>query len=350
MRAQLLGLLVVGLVGGLLAGCGGSDDRSADPEPSPMPSPTAIPDRLAIDADDTNVHPRQVLALVPADAEALTLSNFDQTRDRFGNPDLTSDSPVSERTAFAERARTDAPLFTDGLFADNASLFWLDYGFTQDDVDWEARFTGPDGPGYVLSFRPGQDMEEVRRAVADRAGPLDADARLLADQRLLVSGIAAEGEPVLASRPEIPPLLEADVEAAYLRTSCIPLEEALGPEAGSAEQQQLLDAYDVTALRPLGPFAVNFLDGIGTARLSPERPGDERPDLHDRVGLIDPWPDTGTLTWAEGFRGLPVADPSTGRVGLQVKNPRGAASLVLDDHLPFAVCNEVTPVPEPTGP
>ena len=35
------------------------------------------------------------------------------------------------------------------LRADNTELM-LDYGFTQDDVDWEAHFTGPEGNGFVL--------------------------------------------------------------------------------------------------------------------------------------------------------------------------------------------------------
>ncbi len=47
------------------------------------------------------------------------------------------------------------------------SELMLDHGFTQDDVDWEAHFTGPDGNGYVLAFRPDLDMAGVASAVAD---------------------------------------------------------------------------------------------------------------------------------------------------------------------------------------
>ena len=45
-------------------------------------------------------------------------------------------------------------------------------GFTQDDVDWEARFTGDDGPGFVIGLRPDLPLDGVRRAVADGVGPL----------------------------------------------------------------------------------------------------------------------------------------------------------------------------------
>ena len=78
------------------------------------------------------------------------------------------------------------------LRADN-SEFLLDYGFTQDDVDWEAHFTGPDGNGYVLAFRPDLDLAAVSRAVEAGAGPLDG-ARVIAEDHLVVAGTAEDGE------------------------------------------------------------------------------------------------------------------------------------------------------------
>ena len=42
-------------------------------------------------------------------------------------------------------------------------------------------------------------------------------------------------------------------------------------------------------------------------------------------------------------------DPSTGRIGYTVVAPVPAATATLTDLLPFAVCNEVLPMEEPTG-
>jgi hypothetical protein len=44
-----------------------------------------------------------------------------------------------------------------------------------------------------------------------------------------------------------------------------------------------------------------------------------------------------------------VGDPGTGRIGYDVPRPGAAAALTLLEELPFAVCNEVSPVAEPTG-
>ena len=42
-------------------------------------------------------------------------------------------------------------------------------------------------------------------------------------------------------------------------------------------------------------------------------------------------------------------DPSTGRIGYTGSSPVPAATATLTDLLPFAVCNEVLPMEEPTG-
>ncbi|WP_067430159.1 hypothetical protein [Nocardioides jensenii] len=330
------------LVVGLATGCG-SDDKHKDDPKAEQTTPTAIPEDLQPPEHKAVRDPRLVLALVPADAEILTITDYDAIRADLGMEDLTSHSLMTDRTAFWEQADRESVMLTDGLLREEHSRLWLDYGFTQDDVDWEARFTGPDGPGFVLGFRPDQDMAEVGKAVKDDVAPLK-DARVEADQHLLVSGIAEEGDPVWASDPLLPELVDADAESTYLRRSCIPVNDALGVDATYEDQEALESAFDVTNLMPLEAFSVNVTDQVATARTDVDRT-----DLHDRADLIDVWPETGTITWRDAFEGLVVADPSTGRIGFKVRNPVAAANLVLGDHLPFAICNELTPLDEPTG-
>ncbi|KRF20537.1 hypothetical protein ASG90_18295 [Nocardioides sp. Soil797] len=326
-------------MGPALTGCEGD----AEPKEQAEPTLTAIPKNLQI-PDDKAVHdPRRVLALVPASADTLTLTDYDEIRDRLGYQDFTSDDLVTDRTAFWERADKDAVMLTDGLLRDQHSRLWLDYGFTQDDVDWEARFTGPDGPGYVLGFRPDQDMAEVAKAVKDDVAPLE-DATVLEEQHLVVSGIADEGDPVWAFDPTLTDLPAVGVESSYVHRGCIPVKDALGPDADFEDQDALTSKYDVRGLMPLDAFSVNFDDATATARTDRDRV-----DLLARKDLIDIWPETGSITWKDAFEGMPVADPSTGRIGWHVRNPVAAANLVLTDHLPFAVCNELVPFEEPTG-
>lgn len=328
-------LLVVGL-----AAC---SEETPAPQVVAEPTSAPVPTDLEVIATEPLPDPRQALALVPADATEVTLTDWAQVRDHMGFPDLTGDGLVTDRIAFWERARREVALLTDGLFREQESRLFLDHDLTQADVVWEVRFRTPDGPGYVLSFRRGFDMARVRRAVADEATGLGG-ATVLAEQRLLVRGIADEGEPVLASVPGVVDLLAEGAESTYLRTGCVPSNEALGPDATVDDLDAVLATYDIRYLRPLTAFAVHFDGPVATARL-----GADRPDLHDRADLVDAWPETEPINWGDGFRGLTVADPATGRIGLQVRNPVAAASLVLTGRLPFAVCNEVEPLDEPTG-
>ena len=248
---------------------------------------------------------------------------------------------MSDRSAFWERAATQAPLLTDGLLRDDTSELMLDHGFTEDDVDWEARFTGPDGSGYVLAFRPGQDMAAVARAVAARVGPLGG-ATVLREDHLVVSGTAADGARSWATDPAVVPLVGGPAEATYVRRGCVPLADALGPDASADDQDRVLARHDVTGLDDLDAFAVSFGDHLATARL-----GTGRTDLFDRMDLGTGWPG-GSPGFADGFTEA-VGDPTTGRIGYDVPRPAVAARLTLLETLPFGVCNEVTPIPRPTG-
>lgn len=329
-------LLLVAL---LLAGCGGTPDGTAR-RAEPTSTPT-IPAGLDLPSEGPLTDPRQVLALVPASAEFVTITDFDLIRARLGVPDLTSADLMTDRTEFWQRAEQEAVLLTDGLLREDNSVFELDHGFTQDDVDLEVHFAGPDGAGWVLGLRPDLDLDRVR-------GALDEDAlagsRLLAGSHLVVKGTASGEEPVWAQDPALAELSEDGAETTYLRKGCVPVQTALGPDATYDDQAALVAAEDPTYLRPLEGFALQFGDLVATARLGPGRI-----DLHQRADLVDVWPATGTPGFADGFDGSPVADPGTGRIGLRVADPVVAATLTLTELLPFAVCNEVVPFEEPTG-
>jgi hypothetical protein len=70
-----------------------------------------------------------------------------------------------------------------------------------------------------------------------------------------------------------------------------------------------------------------------------------REDLFTRLDIGRDWP---VDDFPATFR-TPVADPTTGRIGYDLPRPPAAAALTLLEELPFALCNEITPIPEPTG-
>ncbi len=336
--AALAAVLVVALIGFSL---GARDDETRGSGARPAPSPTAS---VAPLTPDVALRPDvAALALVPADAEYVTITDLDAIRARLGVPDLTSEDLMTDRQAFWDRAEREAVLLTDGLLRDDASELWLDHDLGEDDVDWEARFTGPSGAGYVLAFRPDQDMAKVQRAVDAGVGPLDG-ATVWPDLHLLVQGVADEGDPVWASDPDLVGLVAAAAETTYLRRGCIPMDEALGTDATIEDQDAVLAQHDPTGFESLSVVAISYGDDVATAWFAPGRD-----DLFDRAALLEDWPTTGSIGWSDGFTGTPAVDPSTGRIGLQVTNPVAAANLTLSDILPFGLCNEVTPIAEPTG-
>lgn len=320
----------------VLAGC----SAPARP-PAAEPSPTEIPASLEL-PDHPTGQAWRALALVPAEATVVTLTDFDAIRARFGVPDLTSDDLMADRSVFWERTRAEAVLFTDGLLTDEHSRFWLDHGFTEDDVDWEVRFQGPAGAGYVVSFRPGLPMQRVQRALGEKAL---AGASVMAKEHLLVKGIAEDGDPVWASDPALPDLTDDGAESAYLRRGCIPVRTALGDDATAEDQGKLIGELDPRNLEELTAFSVSFGDGLATARL-----GAGRGDLIARGEITEAWPRVATaMGFADGFRGDVLNDPSTGRIGLRPRAPQAAAAVTMADLLPFAICDAIEPWEEPTG-
>ena len=305
--------------------------RVAEPSPT-LPVPDELPDGSAVE---------QALTVVPLDADVVTVTDWDAIRARFGVPDLTSADLMSDRTAFWAQAEQEAVLLTDGLLlADNSELM-LDHGFTQDDVDWEVRWTGPDGAGYALRMRPDLDMAAVLNAVDAQVGEL-AGATVDADQHLVTEG-TIDGL-VWASDPMLVDLAEAPEETTYLHRGCLPFNEALGPDASFEDQDALLAEHAITDLDVLDAFAITYGDAVGTAWL-----GAERDDLFERGDLVRDWPVTRSIGPLDAYAAEPAVEPVSGRLGFQVESPRAAAVLTLTGQLPFAVCNEVVPLDEPTG-
>lgn len=337
----LLAALVVLFVALTLAFTRGGDETPAPDADGTTPSPTRV---AAADLDPDATPLEAALTLIPADAQVATVTDLDALRARFGVPDLTSDDLMTDRFTFWERARTDAVLLTDGLLRADNSLFELDHGFTEDDVDWEARWTGPAGAGWALAFRPDQPMEEVQGAV-DEVELLEGAE---VNGRLLTLGAAPTPRESWAASAVVTAALgdaaDERAESTYLRQGCVPLADALGPDATVETQDQVLAHHDIAAFDPLDLTVVDFRDGVGTARFAADRT-----DLFDRAALLADWPSEGAYDVGPAFGDDPVVDPGTGRIGLTVTSPPAAGRLTLGDVLPFAVCDEVVPMDEPTG-
>ena len=305
----------------LLAGC--SED---DHDPVFPPDPDAS---VAPPAYDPELEPAAaVLALVPAEATLLTVTDFDQLRLQLGSPTLTSADPAPERAAFWRKVDSETAALTEGLLRPFDEQLEEDYGFTQDDVLWEAHFEGGGVEGWALRFRDDLDMTAVRRAVDDGVGPL-ADVQVAAEQRVVGVEVAGTPDESWAAEVELTALVGTPAAATYFERDCIPFDDAFGP--GVREQLATGPAADMSDLDELGPFAVAFGSELVTARLGPARP-----DTFARARLADTMPESDP-SFGAGFQ-RPVADPSSGRIGYSLGDPRAAAELTLARHLPFAVC------------
>ena len=268
-------------------------------------------DSVAADpAYDASLEPAAaVLALVPDDATLLEVTDFDQVRLQLGFGDMSSESDRAERARFWRVADERAPLLSPGLLRDPAAAYEQRFGFTQDDVSWEARFSGPSGEGYVVKLRDDLALDGVQQAVAASDGPI-AGAAVDDDAHLVTLGTTGEPTQSWAADPTLRQLVGSIAGATYLSRACLPL------DVGA----------DLAALDELGAFSVSFGGRLATARLGPVRG-----DVFDRARLP---------TDAEFARAYasPVADPQSGRIGYTLADPAQAARLALEQRLPFAVC------------
>ncbi len=327
---RVLAVLLV-LVPAALGGC------QQQPEPPPARPLASVPPAPAPAYDATLEPAAAVLSLVPQSADVVTVTDWDAIRAQLGQPDLTSEDLVTDRFTFWERADAESAALAQGMLREDGSTLELDYGFTQDDVDWEAHWRGEDGPGFALALRPDLDLAGVRRAITDAVGPLDG-ARLRPEDHLVVAGTAELD--VWASEEQWRPLVDEPASATYLQRGCTPLHEALGPDADAEDQAALLEQHPVTTLEELPGLALAFGDHTATVWVEPGRA-----DLFQRLRVGEDWPvPPFPRTFTNG-----AADPSSGRLGYAVPDPPAAAGLALLGELPFAICPEVVPFEEPTG-
>lgn len=304
-----------------LAGCS-DDDESPESEPS------ATVETAAPTYDATLEPAAAVLPLVPDDATRLAVTDYDQVRLQLGNPDLT-DASDRVRAKYWARVGVETAAFSEGLLRADEEELRKDYGFSQDDVEWEAHFGGEDGAtGWVLKFRDDLSMKGVERAVADEVGPL-AGAKVAVDERVIGIGTSTDTAESWATDDDIVALVGRPATATYAERGCVPFADIYGE--GVLDQLASGPSADVADLAELTAYTVAFGGELATVRL-----GDARPDTFDRSRLADALPETDP-SFAKGFT-QPVADPSSGRIGYTLGDPRVAVDLTLSRHLPFAAC------------
>lgn len=269
-----------------------------------------------------------VMALVPEAASALIVTDFAELRLQLEQSELTSESKASERRKFWRVANREAVLFSGGLLRPLDKRLRRKYGFTQDDVDWEARFALPTGEGWVLKLREDLDLQGVEEAVAAGEGPL-AGADVDAVNSLVSVGTTSTPSGSWAADPDRFGLVGQRASATYVDTTCVPYDVAFTGEDES--DLAPAPASDVAGLDELGPFSVSYGSALVTVRL-----GVVRNDVFDRARLPDILPRTDP-EFALGYLD-PVADPSGGRIGYRLGDPAVAESLARQRRLPFAVC------------
>lgn len=350
-RARRASALVAGTALALAALTGCSDDP-AGPAPAD-PAPAAVDPFADVAPEELSVVARAA-TWVPVDATDVRVTDWDRVRDRLGLPSLTGAAASEDRARFWREARDGAVVLTPSRLHGSDARLLRDFGFTADDVDWQADVRGPAGEGSVLALRPDLPLEGVRRAVAAGVGPL-AGARLVPGSRVVLTGALADaaaepGEDSWRTDPALAELLvgtarESAPESVLLRRGCVPLTEALaGAGAGAgggavgaddvqAEAARVRTAHDLDDLEDVTASSVAFGDLVATVRL-----GLERADLFERAELVGDWPPVGRPTFDAAFGPDPVVDPSTGRLGLMVDDPAAAAEVARRGVLPWAVC------------
>lgn len=299
------------------------------PDPVPVPPLDAPTDTGPPSYDAALASAPAVLALVPDDATTLEVTDFEQVRLVLGVSLLTGQSPAAERESFWRLAERRAPLLSTGMLRPVDARLSRDFGFTQDDVEWEAAFSGPAGEGWVLAFRDDLDLAGVQRAVTDGVGPLSG-AEVDTANHLVSSGTAIDGESSWAADPELVALVSpASASATYVERECVPFETAFGADV--EDDLATAPAADLAELEPLSSWSLSFGGELVTARL-----GAPRTDVFERMRLAEILPAT-EPEFGTGFT-EGVADPAGGRIGYSMPDPAAAARLTGERQLPFAVC------------
>ncbi len=302
----------------LLAGC-------SDP-PEPVYPPDDAEVAVSTEYDATLEASAAALPLVPADATTLEVTDFDQLRLSLGFGDLDGSSKGPERARFWSLV-SDSAMLSPGLLRADSDRLRDEFGFSQDDVAWEAHYSGGASDGWVVALHEDLPVGGVRRAIAAGVGPL-ADAVLDPDRHLLTSAEPPSGEESWAADIALVTLAGQQANATIIERRCLPFEEVFGVAEDDLATAPAA-AYD--ALDPLTSFSVSFGTDLVTVRLGPDRS-----DAFDRLRLAEVMPRTKPEFGVGYSRG--VADPSSGRLGFDLAKPAVAADLAREGHLPFAVC------------
>lgn len=319
-RTWLAALVCATLVTGFAA-C--SDD------PEPVYQDDTAPQAVVREYDASLEPSAAVLSLVPAGATSLTVTDFDQLRLVLGFGSLDSASPPEERETFWRRAGRTATLSL-GLLRDVDEQLRADFGFSRDDVAWEASWEGEQS-GWALAFHDSVPMRAVQRAVRAGVGPLRG-AVVDADRHLVTSARPPAGDQSWGAVPEMAALTGREAISTFVDRSCRDFDDVFGDgmEASLAKAPKAA----LRAIDELEAWSVALGAELVTVQLGPDRG-----DAFDRVRLADVMPRTDPDFGTVMDRG--VADPSSGRLGYTLRDPRGAAELTKARQLPFAVCRSL---------
>lgn len=312
-----MGAALVGLA--LFTACSG------DPKPvyQDAPSPAAV-----VSEYDESLEPSAaVLALVPADARTVMVTDFDQLRLVLGFGSLDKTSAPSELARFWSQVPSTAAL-SRGMLRPFEAQLRDDFGITQDDVAWEATYAGDDASGWVLAFRPTTAMASVSRAVQAGVGPFKG-ASVDAARHLVTSATPPDVAESWGAEPALVGLAGREAVSTYLTRGCLAFDTVFG--IGMQAQLAAAPAAALGALDELDGFAVALGNELATVLL-----GDDRSDAFERARIAEVMPPTNPEFPLAMSR--PVADPSTGRLGYTLGDPAAAAELTRTQHLPFAVC------------
>jgi len=314
----LVGALVAALAG-VLSAC------SAEPAPvhQKVPEPA-----VAVTEYDASKEPSAaVLALVPSAATTLEVTDFDQLRLVLGFSTLDEATPAPERERFWRRLSTTAAL-SDGMLRPVDQRLRGEFGIGQDDVAWEARWSGEDGRGWVLAFHSDVPMGAVRRAVAAGVGPL-AGAVVDEARHLVSSAEPPAAADSWGADPALVALTGTEAVSTYVARGCTPFDTVFG--AGMQAQLAAAPEAALRALDALDAYSVALGTELVTVQL-----GERRSDAFERVRLAEVMPPTDPDFALVMSRG--VADPASGRLGYVLDDPPAAARLTRERHLPFTVC------------
>ncbi|MFC5731154.1 MULTISPECIES: hypothetical protein [Nocardioides] len=318
MRFGCMGALVTCAV--LLVGC----TEDAKPVFQPEPAPAGV----VTEYDEALEPSAAVLSLVPADATSLVVTDFEQLRLVLGLGTLESETTPQERARFWRMLPRTAAL-SQGLLRSVDQRLRQRFGFGQDDVTWEASYSGPVS-GWVLAFDDEVPMRAVQRAVGAGVGPLSG-AAVDTERRLVTSTTPPPIDDSWGVLPEVAALVGNEAASTYVERGCVDFGTVFG--AGTKDRLASAPAAALRSLDPLEAFAVSFGGELATVQL-----GEDRADAFDRLRLADVMPPTDPEFGLAMGRG--VADPSTGRLGYTIGDPAAAVELTLARKLPFAICED----------